>query len=205
MNNVSKSIGWADFTWNIVTGCKRNPPCEYCYARRIHERFNKTPFSEIQYHPERLLDKMPKKPSRIFVGSMSDCEYWTKEAWKDILLVCENNPKHTFMFLSKNIASYNDLKFPDNCMQGITITGNDWSRDVHNTTFLFSLPHPFISIEPLMGGDLQGMPIFDAELVIVGAMTGPGATPPKPEWAQSIKDNVPAEKIYWKNNIRKYL
>lgn len=30
-------IDWADATWNPVTGCLRG--CEYCYARRIAERF----------------------------------------------------------------------------------------------------------------------------------------------------------------------
>jgi protein gp37 len=30
-------IDWADSTWNPVTGCLRG--CEYCYARRIAERF----------------------------------------------------------------------------------------------------------------------------------------------------------------------
>lgn len=30
-------IDWCDSTWNPVTGCFRN--CEYCYARRIAERF----------------------------------------------------------------------------------------------------------------------------------------------------------------------
>ena len=30
-------IDWADATWNPVTGCLHG--CEYCYARRIAERF----------------------------------------------------------------------------------------------------------------------------------------------------------------------
>ena len=30
-------IEWADATWNPVTGCFHG--CEYCYARRIAERF----------------------------------------------------------------------------------------------------------------------------------------------------------------------
>ena len=30
-------IDWADSTWNPVTGCLHG--CEYCYARRIAERF----------------------------------------------------------------------------------------------------------------------------------------------------------------------
>lgn len=32
-------IDWADATWNPVTGCLHG--CEYCYARRIAERFGK--------------------------------------------------------------------------------------------------------------------------------------------------------------------
>ncbi len=31
------NIDWADATWNPVTGCLHG--CEYCYARRIAERF----------------------------------------------------------------------------------------------------------------------------------------------------------------------
>ena len=30
-------IDWADATWNPVTGCLHG--CEYCYARKIAERF----------------------------------------------------------------------------------------------------------------------------------------------------------------------
>ncbi len=33
----STKIEWADMTWNPVTGCRH--ACEYCYARRIAERF----------------------------------------------------------------------------------------------------------------------------------------------------------------------
>lgn len=31
-------IDWCDSTWNPVTGCLHG--CEYCYARRIAERFS---------------------------------------------------------------------------------------------------------------------------------------------------------------------
>ena len=34
---VKTKIDWADATWNPVTGCLHG--CEYCYARRIAERF----------------------------------------------------------------------------------------------------------------------------------------------------------------------
>ena len=36
MGNKTK-IDWCDATWNPVTGCLHG--CEYCYARRIAERF----------------------------------------------------------------------------------------------------------------------------------------------------------------------
>ena len=36
MGNKTK-IDWCDATWNPVTGCLHD--CEYCYARRIAERF----------------------------------------------------------------------------------------------------------------------------------------------------------------------
>lgn len=36
-------IDWCDSTWNPVTGCLRG--CEYCYARRIAERFRAKEFS----------------------------------------------------------------------------------------------------------------------------------------------------------------
>lgn len=39
MGNKTK-IDWCDATWNPVTGCKYG--CEYCYARRIAERFGST-------------------------------------------------------------------------------------------------------------------------------------------------------------------
>lgn len=44
-------IDWADATWNPVTGCLHD--CEYCYAKRIAERFE--PY-EI-YDPEMALQR----------------------------------------------------------------------------------------------------------------------------------------------------
>jgi len=194
------NIEWCDYTWNPITGCRRG--CSYCYARRIHERFNKTPFSEIIFHPKRMydLDKL-KGGEIVFVGSMSDIEYWNPENTKAILKDCSACPKTTFMFLSKSCFSYRGFLWPPNTMQGLTITHGLFQsgplRDmgIHRRSFL--------SIEPLMGivGDIPS----HFEKIIVGAMTGPGAKPPEKKWIQSVINNVPADKIFWKSNINEYL
>lgn len=195
-------IEWCDYTWNPVTGCRRG--CKYCYAQRIHNRFNPDiPFSIITFHGERINDPIKiKKPSTIFVGSMSDIEYWNKDITKLIIDTCRRCPQHTFMFLSKNPKSYYGFNWPDNTMQGLTLTCNQ-SKNCQHTLLLehAGYSRPYLSIEPLLG-ELHYKVCF--EKVIVGAMTGPNAIEPKEEWIKSIKDNIPNDKIFWKNNIKSY-
>jgi protein gp37 len=206
MNRTKIDWPGLNFTWNVITGCRRG--CSYCYARRIHERFYKTQFSDIVFHPGRLSDPdLYRKPaSKIFVSSMSVPEYWKREYMELIIDTIERklwNRKHTFMFLSKNTNSYNGFYWPDNTMCGLTITGEIGmeERDFTNIILHKKKHRPFLSIEPLLGiipkTDYSGF-----ELVIVGAMTGKNAIVPQQDWIQSIKDNIPAEKIYWKKNIR---
>jgi protein gp37 len=206
MNNVKDSIGWADYTWNPVTGCGRG--CGYCYARRIHERFNKVAFSEIIYHPSRM-DELgwlgKQESSTVFVGSMSDVEYWPVNTAQHILDEIRHYPKHTFMFLSKNPSSYARLHFPSNAMQGLTLEKCE-TRVEHDKVALlvYYSQRPFVSLEPLLGEVSSVADWQDVKMVIVGAMTGPGAIIPKQEWVDSVRANVPEEKIYWKKNILKY-
>lgn len=49
-------IDWADSTWNPVTGCLHG--CEYCYARRISERFDGKfgDIKELYVHDEPVRD-----------------------------------------------------------------------------------------------------------------------------------------------------
>lgn len=201
MNNVKKSIGWADWTWNPVTGCKNT--CYYCYARKMYQRFNSDDFSNIKLHPDRLQGPGKlKKAARIFVGSMSDCSYWSPVQWHHVYDVCSRNPQHTFMFLTKRPAhAYIGFKLPDNCMAGATVTSNDF---MDNAAIIdtYGIKHrAFISIEPITG-PCDKLLLKNCELVIVGAMTGngPGLVKPRREWVDSVKH----KNIFYKSNILKY-
>lgn len=61
-------------------------------------------------------------------------------------------------------------------------------------------PRKFVSVEPMMS-DFTGVYFDGIELVILGAMTGPGAIPVQPEWIKSVKH----PNIFLKDNIKKYM
>jgi protein gp37 len=150
----------------------------------------------MTYWPERLEDTMPKKPAFIFCNSMSDIEYWPESAFRSVLLTCKLHARHTFIFLSKNPLSYSGVTWPGNTMQGLTMTLTQTQHCQHeNVLEMMKYPRPFLSLEPLLG--TLWVEVRDMQ-VIVGRMTGPGAIAPKREWVQSIKDNVPEGRIYWK-------
>lgn len=131
-------VDWCDSTWSPVTGCLHG--CEYCYARRIAERFgsNMMPlFTEhpvlnepirsgndgkIQPYPFDFfptlhcykLDEPKKweKPRNIFVCSMADLfGEWMPDEWiREVIAACDAAPQHRYLFLTKNPARYKELR-----------------------------------------------------------------------------------------------
>lgn len=123
-------IEWCDMTWNPVTGCYHG--CEYCYARRIAERFKgeynfetlmheqqtefpcvvaekyKSPYPcgfTPTFHSYRLDEpQRVKKPQNIFVCSMADLfGEWVPDEWiEQVFHACEKAPWHRYLFLTKN-------------------------------------------------------------------------------------------------------
>jgi protein gp37 len=66
--------------------------------------------------------KFPKKPSIIFVNSMSDPAYWKQFWYEKILKRITKNFQHTFVILTKDVNIYKKYTFPHNTILGVTCT-----------------------------------------------------------------------------------
>ena len=110
MNGPNNAIGWCDYTWNPVTGCKFG--CTFggasCYASGIARRFaggKAFPNGfDPTFHPERLDEPgKVKTPARIFAVSMGDLfGSWVSAEWiATVLDACRRAPWHTFQLLTK--------------------------------------------------------------------------------------------------------
>ena len=199
-------IGWCSMTLNPVIGCKNN--CSYCYAKRINDRFK---FIENWNNPEWKEDsfrkKLPKKPQKIFVGSMSEIYYW-KEEWIEMVIEkVKQYPQHTFQFLTKYPEVYGNWVWPKNCWLGITVTQE---TDMYKTDwhYLYGDRKYFISFEPLLENiNLHFINPKIIDWVIIGAETGnrKGKVIPEKIWVKDIlwwcdSHEIP---VYVKDNLVK--
>jgi protein gp37 len=202
MNPCKKSIGWADYTWNPVVGCKHG--CSYCYAKRMNDRFKWIPewTNPVLFHNRLDEPSQYKKPLTIFVGSMCDLfGEWVCSDWiATVINVCEKNPQHTFMFLTKNPRRYLQFDYPDNVMLGMTLT-NKADYEKHFKTMMLLEPFKtFVSIEPILGDFERAGWGLKFNLVIIGAQTGRKPIIPERKWIDSFYH----PNIYYKKNILKY-
>jgi len=204
---IKNKIGWCNLTWNPVWGCRNN--CEYCYARKINNRFRFIKYwNEPTWIDNNFEKKFPKKPQRIFVGSMSEIYYWDEVWMIGVLKKIKEYPQHTFIFLTKHPIVYCKYTFPGNCWLGVTITNNE---DAYYLDNIYLNPNDyrtkFICIEPILS-DIN--PYFfkkNMDWVIVGAETGSrkGKEIVMQRWITNIingcnKYDIP---IYLKDSINK--
>ncbi|MET7713736.1 phage Gp37/Gp68 family protein [Streptomyces sp. NPDC005407] len=104
-------------TWNPVTGCtKISDGCTNCYAETIAERFRgHAAFPngfDVQVRANKVNDPLTwRKPTRIFVNSMSDLFHnEIDQAWiSDIFGVMAAARRHTFQLLTKRHARMRTL------------------------------------------------------------------------------------------------
>lgn len=158
----------------------------------------------LDYPEKRLI------PSRIFVSSMGDLfGAWVPDEWINAVFeACEKAPWHTYLFLTKNPERYSlrdevtgGLPSGANFWYGATATNADQMMRMCDA--FGALPRgvkTFLSVEPLMydiadsaGWDYSIFPAISMEQsfvdwIIIGAMTGPGASKNRPsrEWVEKI-------------------
>ena len=104
MNNVKKTIGWCDYTWNPVKGlCP--VACEYCYARRMYQWQKKKMSPEITLDYKTLTEHKFKPHTRVFVGSTIDLLHpYTLKYLESILSIIQEYPNTTFIILTKSYS-----------------------------------------------------------------------------------------------------
>ena len=202
MSSTSTAIEWTDKTWNPTTGCNKvSPGCKHCYAETITKRFHQHFPNGFDFtlHPERLEEpKKWRKPSRVFVNSMSDLfhERMPLGFLQDIFRVMAESPRHVFQILTKRhermLELAPELVWPENVWMGVSVENQDYA---HRVDCLREVPATvrFLSCEPLLGPlalDLNGI-----HWVIVGGESGKGHRPIEAGWVRDIRDQAQASGV----------
>jgi len=170
MNKSKHDYEWWDYSWNPIVGCSPvSEGCENCYAAGISKRF-KLPWGTPEFKPERLMEPVRmRKPSRIFVCSVSDIFHEGVHAeWVDrVLEIIAACPQHTFMMLTKrpeNIyRKIYEVTAERACRElgggdylpnlWLGVTAENQARADERISILLSVPAAkhFVSVEPMLG------------------------------------------------------
>jgi len=204
---AQSSIEWTEMTWNPVTGCtKISPGCKFCYAERMSKRLNgmgvenyKNGF-RLTVHPHMLDRPLAwKKPSIIFVNSMSDL-FHTSVPDDFIIKVFDTMNRafwHQFQVLTKRPERVLDmnkhLNWTPNIWIGTSVENEDYVSRIdalRNT----SAKIKFLSLEPLLG-ELKNLNLRNINWVIVGGESGFRPRPMNPDWVIDIKKQCRKQKV----------
>lgn len=171
---ATTKIEWSEKVWNPVTGCtKVSTGCKHCYAEKMAYRLQGMGQAkyvngfEVTLHPE-VLEKplMWRKPSRVFVNSMSDLfhEEVPKKFIRKVFKVMGEGGHHQFQVLTKRSERMAelapDLPWADNIWMGVTV---EKGKYLHRIDHLRDTPAAtkFISFEPLLG------PVSDSDPAVM--------------------------------------
>jgi protein gp37 len=144
---------------------------------------------------------MPKKPSRIFINSMSDVAQWEPIWLARVIHRIAEHPRHLFLFLTKepDRAPWDVVSAEKNALLGVTVTDQlSYDQLVSRTS-----PRNFLSIEPLLG---PVHPWGIHKWIIVGAETGnrKERVVPKKAWLDEIWTYSKVHRIplFFKDSLR---
>lgn len=192
--NSTTGIEWCDRTWNPVTGCdKVSPGCTHCYAEALTKRFH-TNFPngfDVTLHYERITQPRKwKKPSRIFVNSMSDLfhDEIPFSFIEEVFYQMEQTPRHTYQILTKRherlLELAPKLKWSENIWMGVSVENQNYVHRVDYLRQVNAKVH-FLSCEPLLGS-LQ-LDLRDIQWVIAGGESGQRHRPIRADWVRDIR------------------
>ena len=201
-------IEWTGITWNPITGCtKISSGCKNCYAEKMSFRLKsmrkpkyRNGFS-LTLHEDVLEEPFHvKKPSMIFVNSMSDLfhENLPIEFIQKVFRTMNENPQHTFQVLTKRadlLLKHNDkLIWTDNIWMGVTVESAEYIDRIDMLSQT-GAKLKFLSLEPLLSA-LPNLHLDLIDWVIVGGESGAGARPMQEEWVidiqkQCIEQTIP--------------
>jgi len=206
-------IPWATYTWNPIVGCSpASEGCANCYAEGISKRFHR-PWGSAHFMPERLAQPSHiRKPSRVFVCSMSDIFHPTVEPGMIVAILDEIRqcPQHTFIILTKRPRRLTEpqLVLPGdrtvslgswfdepNIWLGVTVENQ--ARAEERIPLLLTVPAAvrFVSVEPMLEPvDLSKWLIPEGDVidwVIAGPETGRGKRHCENKWIDDLAAQSP--------------
>jgi protein gp37 len=204
---IKTKIEWTENTWNPVTGCtKLSDGCKNCYAYTLANRLKLMGNEKyangfnIALHERCLNEPFKwKKPSVIFVNSMSDLfhEEIPLEFIQKVFDIMNNASWHTFQVLTKRAERLAllapSLRWTRNIWQGVTVESGKYKNRIDE---LRKVPAKvrFVSFEPLIG-DIGDVNLLGIDWAIVGGESGCGAREMRSEWVFSIKNECDRQDI----------
>lgn len=202
MASTKTNIEWTDKTWNPTTGCNKvSPGCTHCYAEAITKRFSHQ-FPQgfaLTLYPERLQQPRHwRKPSRIFVNSMSDLfhEDIPLSFIEEVFQVVGDTPQHIYQILTKRperlLKISSQLNWHDNIWLGVSVENQNYA---HRVDYLRKVPAKirFLSCEPLLSS--IKLDLNDIHWVIVGGESGHNHRPVEPDWVENIFQQCQAANV----------
>ncbi len=214
------TIEWADYSSNPIyvtdneTGqrgwhcVKISTGCRHCYAERLNMRFgtrreyqqkNNDQVTWQLNQPELEAIYRLKKPSKIFLGDMSDIfhEDVPKAFIQEIFATMRRAWLHKFQILTKrsqHLLELNpEIDWPDNVWMGVSVENQDYTARIDHLRQTDARVK-FLSLEPLLE-PLPNLNLQGIDWVIVGGESGVGARPMVEAWIVDIRDQCLAANV----------
>lgn len=185
------NIEWTNKTWNPTTGCTHyssskngGNECLNCYAETLTKRLKamgqeryKMGFDVVVEHEDVLNEPYTwKKPSAVFVNSMSDLFHRdiSDDFIRKVFKVMNDTPQHQYQILTKRHTRFeklpDDLIWSDNIWMGVSC-GTQYSTRRIPALVQSKAKHKFLSIEPFIQ-EIDEIDLTGIDWVIVGAESG---------------------------------